>query len=74
MESEQAYEFDGSSLMLFDFEKTTVRLLEDVLGDAYQELDGDVIRAIWLSENAMLLNVCSVVDNKGVYLTWLAQW
>jgi hypothetical protein len=64
----------AETLMLFDFEKTTARLLEDVPGDAYKELDGDVIRAIWLSENAMLLNVCSVVDNKGVYLTWIAQW
>jgi hypothetical protein len=62
------------TLMFFDFKEMTVRFLEDMLGNSYQELGGAVVRAIWLTEDAMLLNVSSVVDNKGVELTWLAEW
>ena len=64
----------AETLMIFDFAKMSVRLLEDILGEAYKELGGDVIRAIWHSEHAMLLNVRSVVDGRGADFTWLAKW
>ena len=63
-----------TTVMIFDFEAKTIQMLEEKLGGAYNELSGAVIRSHWLADNAMLLNVQSVVDNKGVFKTWLVQW
>jgi hypothetical protein len=64
----------SETVMLFDFEKTTTQLLEDVLGETFQELDGVIIRAKWLADNTMLLNTWSRVDNTKVENTWVAVW
>ena len=62
------------TVMLLDFEGMTTQMLEDRVGDAFFELGGAVIRSHWLTDNAMLLNVQSVVDGKGVFETWIADW
>ena len=64
----------AETLMLFNFEKMSTQLLENVLGEVHQKLNGDIIRAQWLTDNAMLLQVISNVESKGVSSTWLAQW
>jgi len=60
--------------LIFDLENSTIRFLEDVLGKAYNELDGIVTRAKWLTDNSMLLQVLSIIDDAGVYRTWIASW
>jgi hypothetical protein len=64
----------AETLMLFDFEDMSTRLLEDVLGEAFNELGGIVVRANWLSDNTLLLWVYSFVENRSVYTTWIANW
>jgi len=64
----------SETLMLFDFDNMTARLLEDILGETFQELGGTVSRANWLTDNSMLLNIFSIVEDMGVYDTWIANW
>ena len=64
----------AETLILFDFEDMSSRSLEDVLGEAFHELGGIVVRANWLSDNTLLLWVCSFVEDRNVYNTWIASW
>jgi len=64
----------AETLMLISFDDMAARLLEDTLGGAFQELGGTVARANWLTDNALLLNVWSFVENNNVYSTWIAEW
>ena len=64
----------AETLMLFDFEQKSTQLLEDMLGEEYLKIDGTVVRAKWITDNAMLLNVWSVIENVGVYRSWIAEW
>jgi len=62
------------TVLFFDLENSTIMFLEDVLGETYNELGGTVTRAKWLTGNSMLLQVLSIIDDVGVYRTWIAKW
>ena len=64
----------AETLMLFDFDNMTTKMLEDLLGEAYQDLGGTVSRASWLTDASVLLNIFSLVDGTGVYLARIASW
>jgi hypothetical protein len=62
------------TLMLFDFAEMSTQMLDSILGEEFQKLGGVVSDASWITDNALLLNILSIVENEGVFHTWIAEW